>query len=145
LFDLKFQYKNFAVFKKTLPSSSFSEILFIKLLSCKVDQYGDLFFSSAEDSETGDKVAIKKLSRPFIDPTIARRTYREIKVLKFMRHENVRRLLLFTLIMSVIEDCHSYFCHPFFVFMSVHVFFLMMGLSLDFHFLINNSYNTLSV
>ncbi|XP_064632614.1 mitogen-activated protein kinase 12-like [Lineus longissimus] len=51
----------------------------------------------AENSETGEKVAIKKLSRPFLDPIIARRSYREIKVLKFMRHENIIRLIdLFT-------------------------------------------------
>jgi hypothetical protein len=34
-------------------------------------------------------VAIKKLARPFQSPVHAKRTFRELKLLKLMDHENV--------------------------------------------------------
>ena len=37
-------------------------------------------------------VAVKKLSRPFQTVVHAKRTYREIKLLKHLKHENVRNL-----------------------------------------------------
>lgn len=45
--------------------------------------------SSAVDSRTGAKVAIKKLYRPFQSELFAKRAYRELRLLKHMRHENV--------------------------------------------------------
>ncbi len=36
------------------------------------------------------KVAIKKLARPFQSAIHAKRTYRELRMLKHMNHENVR-------------------------------------------------------
>ena len=36
------------------------------------------------------RVAIKKLARPFQSQIHAKRTYRELKMLKHMKHENVR-------------------------------------------------------
>ena len=45
--------------------------------------------SSAFDTVRQIKVAIKKLSRPFQSPIHAKRAYREIRMLKHMRHENV--------------------------------------------------------
>lgn len=52
--------------------------------------------SSAEISvkeESGgvvlEKVAIKKLARPFQSATHAKRVYRELRMLKHMNHENV--------------------------------------------------------
>ncbi|KAF5285710.1 hypothetical protein FQA39_LY16516, partial [Lamprigera yunnana] len=48
---------------------------------------------SAMDSQTNIKVAIKKLARPFQSAVHAKRTYRELKLLKHMRHENVIGLL----------------------------------------------------
>lgn len=45
--------------------------------------------SSAVDSRTGAKVAIKKLYRPFQSELYAKRAYRELRLLKHMRHENV--------------------------------------------------------
>lgn len=39
------------------------------------------------------KVAIKKLARPFQTATHAKRTYREVRLLKHMHHENVIGLL----------------------------------------------------
>lgn len=52
-----------------------------------------LFISSALDVVTNRKVAIKKLARPFQSAVHAKRTYRELKLLKHMRHENVIGLL----------------------------------------------------
>ncbi|XP_059257693.1 mitogen-activated protein kinase 12 isoform X2 [Mustela nigripes] len=43
---------------------------------------------SAVDSRTGAKVAIKKLYRPFQSELYAKRAYRELRLLKHMRHEN---------------------------------------------------------
>ncbi|XP_067950481.1 mitogen-activated protein kinase 14A-like [Watersipora subatra] len=48
---------------------------------------------SALDTEKNIKVAIKKLTRPFQSPIHARRTFREIKMLKHMNHENIIGLL----------------------------------------------------
>ncbi|NXC56560.1 MK11 kinase, partial [Aleadryas rufinucha] len=44
---------------------------------------------SAYDTKTRQKVAVKKLSRPFQSLIHARRTYRELRLLKHMKHENV--------------------------------------------------------
>nr|WMS36544.1 p38 [Liposcelis bostrychophila] len=48
---------------------------------------------SAVDTVTGLKVAIKKLARPFQSAVHAKRTYRELRMLKHMKHENVIGLL----------------------------------------------------
>uniref|UniRef100_A0A4W3JZX8 mitogen-activated protein kinase n=1 Tax=Callorhinchus milii TaxID=7868 RepID=A0A4W3JZX8_CALMI len=48
---------------------------------------------SAYDTRTRQKVAIKKLSRPFQSLIHGRRTYRELRLLKHMKHENVIGLL----------------------------------------------------
>lgn len=48
-----------------------------------------LAFSSAVDNRTGSKVAIKKLYRPFQSELFAKRAYRELRLLKHMKHENV--------------------------------------------------------
>ncbi|XP_060595360.1 mitogen-activated protein kinase 14-like, partial [Ruditapes philippinarum] len=48
---------------------------------------------SAVDKKTNHKVAIKKLSRPFQSAIHAKRTYRELRMLKHMQHENVIGLL----------------------------------------------------
>uniref|UniRef100_A0A673CXE6 mitogen-activated protein kinase n=1 Tax=Sphaeramia orbicularis TaxID=375764 RepID=A0A673CXE6_9TELE len=48
---------------------------------------------SAYDLQTGLKVAVKKLSRPFQSIIHAKRTYRELRLLKHMKHENVIGLL----------------------------------------------------
>lgn len=45
--------------------------------------------SSAQDTEVGIRVAIKKLSRPFQSPVHSKRAYREIRLLKHLNHENV--------------------------------------------------------
>ncbi|XP_031789330.1 p38 map kinase isoform X1 [Nasonia vitripennis] len=48
---------------------------------------------SALDTTSGCKVAIKKLARPFQSAVHAKRTYRELRMLKHMNHENVIGLL----------------------------------------------------
>jgi len=48
---------------------------------------------SAVDSKTNSKMAIKKLARPFQSAIHAKRTYRELRMLKHMNHENVIGLL----------------------------------------------------
>jgi hypothetical protein len=55
--------------------------------------------SSAKDQLTGASVAIKKIMKPFSTPVLSKRTYRELKLLKHIQHENVR-LLDFCLIIS---------------------------------------------
>lgn len=48
---------------------------------------------SAEDSETGKRVAVKKLHRPFQSDIFAKRAYREIRMLSHFNHENLINLL----------------------------------------------------
>ncbi|XP_037016609.2 mitogen-activated protein kinase 11 isoform X5 [Artibeus jamaicensis] len=48
---------------------------------------------SAYDTRLRQKVAVKKLSRPFQSLVHARRTYRELRLLKHLKHENVIGLL----------------------------------------------------
>lgn len=44
---------------------------------------------SAKDQLGGTAVAIKKIMKPFSTPVLSKRTYRELKLLKHLRHENV--------------------------------------------------------
>jgi hypothetical protein len=48
-----------------------------------------VYSSSAVDTRMHVKVAIKKLARPFQSAVHAKRTYRELRMLKHMNHENV--------------------------------------------------------
>lgn len=45
--------------------------------------------SSAKDQLTNQNVAVKKIMKPFSTPVLAKRTYRELKLLKHLKHENV--------------------------------------------------------
>lgn len=47
------------------------------------------YCSSSYDVKSGQKMAVKKLSRPFQSIIHAKRTYRELRLLKHMKHENV--------------------------------------------------------
>ncbi|TNN33086.1 Mitogen-activated protein kinase 11 [Liparis tanakae] len=49
--------------------------------------------ASAYDVVSRQKVAVKKLSRPFQSLIHSRRSYRELRLLKHMKHENVIGLL----------------------------------------------------
>uniref|UniRef100_A0A4W6EX23 mitogen-activated protein kinase n=1 Tax=Lates calcarifer TaxID=8187 RepID=A0A4W6EX23_LATCA len=69
---------------------------------------------SAVDSRTGAKVAIKKLYRPFQSELFAKRAYRELRLLKHMRHENVIGLLdVFTADLSLDRFNDFYLVMPF--------------------------------
>lgn len=46
----------------------------------------------AYDKLTGDKVAIKKIGHASATPTLSRRTLRELRVLRYIKHENIIRL-----------------------------------------------------
>ena len=46
--------------------------------------------SSSINEKNKEKVAIKKLHRPFQSEIFAKRAYRELRLLKHMKHENVR-------------------------------------------------------
>nr|AAN31641.3 p38 mitogen activated protein kinase [Biomphalaria glabrata] len=56
-----------------------------------IGAYGQVV--SAIDKKTGVKVAIKKLARPFQTAIHAKRTYRELRMLRHMNHENVIELM----------------------------------------------------
>lgn len=69
---------------------------------------------SASDRRTGLKVAIKKLHRPFQSETFAKRAYRELKLLKHMKHENVIGLIdVFTPAVTLDEFHDFYLVMPF--------------------------------
>lgn len=53
--------------------------------------YSIILHSSAINEKTKEKVAIKKLHRPFQSEIFAKRAYRELRLLKHMKHENVSR------------------------------------------------------
>lgn len=46
-------------------------------------------FSSAYDEERRERVALKKLARPFQSETHAKHCYRELKLLSHFHHDNV--------------------------------------------------------
>lgn len=49
----------------------------------------NMISSSSIDTLHNMKVAIKKLARPFQSAVHAKRTYRELRMLKHMNHENI--------------------------------------------------------
>lgn len=57
---------------------------------------------SAKDQITGMNVAIKKIMKPFSTPVLAKRTYRELKLLKHLKHDNV--ISLSDIFISPLED-----------------------------------------
>mmetsp|Transcript_8366 Transcript_8366/g.26642 ORF Transcript_8366/g.26642 Transcript_8366/m.26642 type:complete len:442 (-) Transcript_8366:453-1778(-) len=46
----------------------------------------------AEDTETGEQVAVKKIDRVFEHMTITRRTLRELRILRHLNHENLMQV-----------------------------------------------------
>ncbi|XP_062043452.1 mitogen-activated protein kinase 13 isoform X1 [Lepus europaeus] len=64
---------------------------------------------SAIDKRSGEKVAIKKLSRPFQSEIFARRAYRELLLLKHMQHENVIGLLDVFTPASSLRNFHDFY------------------------------------
>ncbi|XP_024858614.1 mitogen-activated protein kinase 12b isoform X2 [Kryptolebias marmoratus] len=69
---------------------------------------------SAWDRRMGAQVAIKKLHRPFQSKLFAKRAYRELRLLKHMKHENVIGLLdVFTAEISLDRFRDFYLVMPF--------------------------------
>uniref|UniRef100_A0A673Z2J2 mitogen-activated protein kinase n=1 Tax=Salmo trutta TaxID=8032 RepID=A0A673Z2J2_SALTR len=62
---------------------------------------------SAYDVRLRQKVAVKKLSRPFQSLIHSRRSYRELRLLKHMKHENVIGLLDVFSPAASLEDFHE--------------------------------------
>ena len=60
--------------------------------------------SSAKDQLTGSAVAVKKIMKPFSTPVLSKRTYRELKLLKHLKHENV--ISLSDIFISPLEDIY---------------------------------------
>ncbi|KAG0672744.1 MAPK protein hog1 [Pichia californica] len=59
---------------------------------------------SAKDKLTNQNVAIKKVMKPFSTPILAKRTYRELKLLNHLRHENL--ISLEDIFLSPLEDIY---------------------------------------
>jgi len=59
---------------------------------------------SGHDKLTDTSVAIKKVMKPFSTPVLAKRTYRELKLLKHIRHENI--ICLSDIFISPLEDLY---------------------------------------
>ncbi|ANZ73593.1 BA75_01619T0 [Komagataella pastoris] len=59
---------------------------------------------SAKDKLTEQQVAIKKIMKPFSTPVLAKRTYRELKLLNHLRHENL--ITLTDIFLSPLEDIY---------------------------------------
>lgn len=60
--------------------------------------------SSAKDKLSGSSVAIKKVMKPFSTPVLSKRTYRELKLLKHVQHENI--ISLIDAFISPLEDVY---------------------------------------
>lgn len=52
---------------------------------------GSSYFSSAKDRISNRTVAVKKLAEPFKSDVVAQHMFREIKLLKELKHDNVRQ------------------------------------------------------
>lgn len=76
-------------------------------VSTVIEDYADLapLCSSAKDQLTNQNVAVKKIMKPFSTPVLAKRTYRELKLLKHLRHENV--ISLSDIFISPLEDMYA--------------------------------------
>jgi hypothetical protein len=59
---------------------------------------------AARDQLTGAPVAVKKIMKPFSTPVLSKRTYRELKLLKHLRHENI--ICLSDIFISPLEDMY---------------------------------------
>lgn len=61
------------------------------------------FFSAAVNAQTREEVAIKKIGNAFDNQIDAKRTLREVKLLRHMNHENVRHLSFSLMCLLVIN------------------------------------------
>ena len=77
MYDIRIVAKNIAMYRYT-------SVLLQPYIKCML-----LVSSSSSDTVSGNQVAIKKLSRPFQSTMHAKRSYRELRLLRHMQHENV--------------------------------------------------------
>ena len=70
-----------------------------------------LIHRSAFDSVKNVRVAVKKLTRAFETVELAKRSYREIKILKHMDHENVCTVNLFSKYLHEVVRTPSWIVH----------------------------------
>ncbi|XP_023846698.1 mitogen-activated protein kinase 13 isoform X1 [Salvelinus sp. IW2-2015] len=79
---------------------------------CK--EFNECRICSVINVKTNEKVAIKKLHRPFQSEIFAKRAYRELRLLKHMKHENVIGLLdVFTPAAGLDEFTDFYLVMPY--------------------------------
>ncbi|XP_008300626.1 mitogen-activated protein kinase 13-like [Stegastes partitus] len=71
--------------------------------------YAILHRSSTINEKTKEKVAIKKLHRPFQSEIFAKRAYRELRLLKHMKHENVIGLVDVFTPASSLDDFQDFY------------------------------------
>uniref|UniRef100_A0A3B5BAT4 mitogen-activated protein kinase n=1 Tax=Stegastes partitus TaxID=144197 RepID=A0A3B5BAT4_9TELE len=76
-----------------------------ELMTC----YAILHRSSTINEKTKEKVAIKKLHRPFQSEIFAKRAYRELRLLKHMKHENVIGLVDVFTPASSLDDFQDFY------------------------------------
>ena len=62
------------------------------------------YASSAKDQKHPQYVTIREYPQPFATASMARYIYKEIKLLKFLRHENVRPLRITPIIVFVLTE-----------------------------------------
>lgn len=87
-----------------IPSLSVFEVTtrYVDLQPVGMGAFG--LVCSAKDQLTGQSVAVKKIMKPFSTPVLAKRTYRELKLLKHIRHENI--ISLSDIFISPLEDIY---------------------------------------
>uniref|UniRef100_A0A8D0C5E3 mitogen-activated protein kinase n=1 Tax=Scleropages formosus TaxID=113540 RepID=A0A8D0C5E3_SCLFO len=68
-------------------------LVFVNLSRAKLKCLSNSYGLSAINERTKEQVAIKKLHRPFQSEIFAKRAYRELRLLKHMKHDNVIGLL----------------------------------------------------
>ncbi|KAK0146280.1 Mitogen-activated protein kinase 13 [Merluccius polli] len=82
-------------------------VKFTRLKQIGTGAYGTV--CSVTNEKTKEKVAIKKLHRPFQSEIFAKRAYRELRLLKHMKHENVIGLLEVFTPAKGFDDFHDFY------------------------------------
>ena len=65
--------------------SIFNQLEWVRMVRLRPLNHHAQLCSSAKDELTAQPVAIKKIMKPFSTPVLAKRTYRELKLLKHLR------------------------------------------------------------
>ncbi|OMJ87558.1 hypothetical protein SteCoe_10737 [Stentor coeruleus] len=88
--ELKGPCANNGVLSKVMGSNFILDRRYTVLNTIGSGAYGVVV--SAHDSITGENVAIKKIEKAFEHATFAKRTLRELKILRLLSHENIIRI-----------------------------------------------------